>query len=182
MDVYESDSAGRVLNQRGIGNVKRMIWYLESEKLEEIRLLMEHQELDVVKVWLSIDEEVSAELAVEKNGKRLKTLPRTLMKNEEILEQKAIIKELKEQKHRAKERPEHAMVDGTEIGAYELRKLRSNLVLAPLLYGLVWTDGGRNGFWTEEEKQEKNISIRYAGHQIQPQKNVACMPLPTGSP
>ncbi len=223
----------------GICDVNRMTWYLESEKMEEIRPLMEPQELDGVKVWLEIDGEGSAELAVEKNGKRQKTLPKTLTKNEKILELKATIKELKEQKRRAKESLERAMVDGTEFGADELRKLSGNPVLAPLLYALVWTDGGKNGFlkgqgdslrlcglgenpaemaeaklrvahphdlrsageWadymhllyeqkavqpfkqvfreyyvlTEEERQEKNVSRRYAGHQVQPQKTVALL-------
>lgn len=233
----------------GIRDVNRMTWYLESEKLEEIRPLMEPQEQDGVRLWLEIGEAGDAELAIEKNGKRQKTLPKTLAKNERVLELKAVIKELKEQKRRARESLERAMVDGTEFGADELRKLSGNPVLSPLLYALVWNDGAKNGFlkgqgdalclcslgdagdgtfaetaaaplpfdaklrvahphdlkiageWadymhflyeqkavqpfkqvfreyyvlTEEERQEKTVSRRYAGHQVQPQKTVALL-------
>lgn len=225
----------------GFRDVNRMTWYLESEKMAEIRPLMEPTELEGVKLWLEIDQSGTANLAIEKNGKRLKTLPKTLKKNETVLSLKATIKELKEQKRRAKESLERAMVECTEFGAEELAKISGNPVLAPMLYALVWTDGSRNGFlcrggsetltfrdiagqeyqiaageklrvahphdlmqtgeWadymhllyeqklvqpfkqifreyyplTEDERQEKNVSRRYAGHQVQPQKTVALL-------
>lgn len=228
----------------GIRDVNRMIWYLESEKMEEIRPLMEPQELEGVNIWLEIAEDGTADLAVEKNGKRQKTLPKTLNKNETVLQLKATIKELKEQRRRARESLERAMVEGTEFSAEELKKLSGNPVLAPLVMALVWNDGENNGFltgqgenlrlrqlqretsvpgtllstekklrvshphdlkingeWadymhflyeekriqpfkqvfreyyvlTEDERQEKNISRRYAGHQVQPQKTVALL-------
>lgn len=222
----------------GFMDVNRMTWYLESEKMEEIRPLMEKQELDGVSIWLEITEDGSAELAIAKGEKRQKSLPKSLNKNETVLEIKATAKELKEQKRRAKESLERAMVDGTQFGLDELMKIMDNPVLAPLLKSLVWTDGDKNGFlikesntllmkdingnadvleravsvahpyhlmqagqWTaymkllyeqklvqpfkqvfreyypltEDERQEKTISRRYAGHQVQPKKTVALL-------
>ncbi|MGF0032265.1 DUF4132 domain-containing protein [Bariatricus sp. SGI.154] len=224
----------------GFMDVNRMTWYLESEKLEEIRPLMEPQELDGVRIWLEIDEDGTAKLAIEKNGKRQKTLPKTLNKNETVLTLKDTIKELKEQKRRAKESLERAMVESTDFSLRELDKISDNPVLFPMLNALVWTNGAINGFlekeneklvlkdlqgkkqllhceeplraahpydlmkageWAEfmhffyehkivqpfkqvfreyypmidDERQEKNISRRYAGHQVQPQKTVALL-------
>lgn len=224
----------------GFMDVNRMTWYLESEKMEEIRPLMVPQELGGIMVRLAIDENGDASLTMEKNGKPQKTLPKTLNKNETILALKATVKELKEQKRRAKESLERAMVESTEFGADELRKITGNPVLAPMLYRLVWTKEDKNGFlngegknlclcdgsgikypltetdklrvthphdligakeWTDymhllyekkikqpfkqvfreyypitmDERQEKTVSRRYAGHQVQPQKTVALL-------
>lgn len=223
----------------GLMDVNRMIWYLESEKIEEIRPMMEPKDLDGVSVWMEINEDGVAELAIEKKGKRQKTLPKTLNKNEWVLTLKDTIKELKEQQRRAKESLERAMVDSTEFGIVELEKICGNPVLSPMVSKLIWTTGNELGFvkaesgkvilcglnhenidlkdetlrvahphdfkqagvWseymhllyeremkqpfkqvfreyyplTEEERQEINISRRYAGHQVQPQKTVALL-------
>lgn len=224
----------------GFADVDRMMWYLESEKMEEIRPLMEAVELEGVKCRLEIDQTGTANLVLEKNGKRLKSAPKALKKNEYIVSLKATVKELKEQKRRAKESLEKAMVQCTMFDADELYRIVENPVLSPLIYGLVWTDDSRNGFlhrkdsvlylcdisgqeyevkdgkklrlthpydlltsgeWadymhflyaqkliqpfkqvfreyypiTEDERQEKNVSRRYAGHQVQPQKTVALL-------
>lgn len=223
----------------GFMDVNRMMWYLESEKLEEIKPLTEPREVEGVFLWMEIDEDGCAELAVEKNGKRQKTLPKSLNKNAYVLELKATIKELKEQQRRARESMERAMTESTAFGTAELLKISENPVLSPLLFKLVWTDGEHHGFlrnekgtlklqgvnkdeltltegalriahphdlritgeWpaymrevyerklkqpfkqvfreyyplTEEERSEKTISRRYAGHQVQPQKTVALL-------
>lgn len=231
----------------GIMDVNRMMWYLESEKMEEIRPLMELKEIEAgVFVALAFDENGMAELLVSKNGKLQKTLPKTLNKHEYVLLIKGKIKELKEQKRRAKESLEQAMVEGTEFGLEELIKISTNPVLYPMLKNLVWVEDTKIGFlrqiengislldvsgdenttdyvegqkgkigfriahpydlmqsgkWaaymrflyesklvqpfkqvfrefypiTEDEKQEKNISRRYAGHQVQPQKTIALL-------
>ncbi len=221
-------------------DVERMTWALEGEKMEELRPLMEPTELEGVRVWLEIDDTGSAELAVEKNGKRLKSVPKQLKDQETVVRLKDTVKELKEQKRRAKESLERAMVERTEFALDELETIVANPVLVPMLEALVFTDGARNGFlkrqdgrlrWTglsgkeqsladglrlrlahphdlmtsgewsgymhflyeqklvqpfkqvfreyypltEDERQEKNVSRRYAGHQVQPQKTVALL-------
>lgn len=224
----------------GFMDVNRMTWYLESEKIEEIRPMMEPREFGEVEVWMEIGEDGQAELAVSKKGKRQKTLPKALNKNEYILKLKETIKELREQQRRARASLEKAMCDGTEFGISELQKILGNPVLAPMVRDLIWTDGETSGFlsrqedgqvsicnvlgktagiregklrvahphdlkgegkWSDymhvlyekqikqpfkqvfreyypvtcEEKQERIISRRYAGHQVQPQKTVALL-------
>lgn len=226
----------------GFMDVNRMMWYLESEKMEEIRPFMEPVEVENgIIVHLEFGDDGVAELVVVKNGKRQKTLPKSLNKHEYILEIKAKVKELKEQRRRSKVSLERAMVESTEFGSEEIEKICSNPVLYPMIRYLVWTDGSRIGFitsgdngiylndvvasnceevkqdeklriahpynlmqsgkWaeymhflyenkivqpfkqvfreyypiTEDERQEKNISRRYAGHQVQPQKTVALL-------
>lgn len=130
----------------GLGDVNRMTWYLESEKLEEIRPLMEEKELDGVVVRLTIAEDGTAEVVITKNGKVQKTLPKSLQKNEHVLTLKETVKELKEQKRRAKDSLERAMMERTEFGAEELQRILGNPVLAPMVENLVWTNGTQNGF------------------------------------
>lgn len=226
----------------GFMDVNRMMWYLESEKMKEIRPFMEPVEVEAgITVNLEFRDDGLADLGIVKNGKRQKTLPKSLNKHEYILEIKEKVRELKEQRRRSKASLERAMVESTEFGAEEIEKICSNPVLYPMIRYLVWTDGSRTGFitsvdngiylndvaasnceevksneklriahpydliesgkWaeymhylyenkivqpfkqvfreyypiTEDEKQEKNVSRRYSGHQVQPQKTVALL-------
>lgn len=226
----------------GFMDVNRMMWYLESEKMKEILPYMKPVEVEEgICVNLVFLEDGTAELAVIKNGKTLKTLPKSLKKQEYVLKLKEKIKELKEQRRRAKVSLERAMVERTEFGQEELMRICSNPVLYPIIQYLVWTDGSQMGFlcpdeknilledvmggnsevikkssilriahpydlieagkWagymhylyenkvvqpfkqvfreyyrvTEDEIQEKNISRRYAGYQVQQQKAIALL-------
>lgn len=222
----------------GLMDVNRLMWRMESEKLEDIRPLMESVEIDGVSIRLSIDENGDAGIVMEKGGKVIKTVPKNLAKNEIILERKAVAKELKEQKRRSKESLERSMTDSVEFETAELLNIIHNPVLAPMLKKLVWISGDATGFislsddklvlvscdgvmeepkenlriahpydlkttgvWadymhylyqnkiiqpfkqvfreyypiTDDEKQEKTISRRYAGHQVQPQRTVALL-------
>ena len=51
-----------------------MTWYLESEKIEELRPMFAPYEIDDAKVWIEIDQDGVANLVVEKKGKRQKKL------------------------------------------------------------------------------------------------------------
>lgn len=143
----------------GFTDVNRMMWYLESEKLEEIKPLTEPKEIEGVSLWMEIDEGGCAELAVQKNGKRQKTLPKSLNKNAYVLELKATIKELKEQQRRARESMERAMTESTAFGIGELLKISENPVLSPLLLKLVWTDGEHHGFLKNENGILKLLGV-----------------------
>ena len=229
----------------GFYDVNRMTWFLESEKVKELRALMEPKELSGIHVWVDIDEEGIAALAVEKDGTRQKSLPKELNKAPLILELKEAIKELKEQRRRAKEILERAMTECTLFSGEELQKISENPILLPLVQKLVWVreteekkealigflkkgerlvledvsgvpypleetwklrvahphDMMHAGVWsefmhllyrekvtqpfkqvfreyypiTEDELQERTISRRYAGHQVQPRKTVALL-------
>ena len=221
----------------GLMDVNRLMWQMESQKIEQIKPLMEPAILDGVSVRLTIDENGDAGIAMEKAGKAIKTAPKSFAKNEIFLELKATAKELKELKHRSKESMERAMMECTPFGLGELLNICDNPVLAPMVLSLVWTDGVNNGFlqqsadglalvklngecieantlriahphdlkeggdWaefmallyekklvqpfkqvfreyypiTDDERQERTISRRYAGHQVQPQRTVALL-------
>lgn len=222
----------------GLMDVNRLIWRMESEKLEEIRHLTEPVKIDDISIRLAIDEDGDAGVIMEKAGKVIKTVPKSLSKNEVLLEIKAVAKELKEQKRRARESLERSMTDSVEFELSELAGIMKNPVLSPMLKRLVWISDGRIGFpelkdnkpvlvsfdgsiihpadslriahphdlktkgiWadymhyvcenkiiqpfkqvfreyypiTEDEKQERTISRRYAGYQVQPQRTVALL-------
>ena len=221
----------------GLMDVNRLMWQMESQKIEQIRPLMEPQILDGVSVWLTIDENGDASITMEKAGKTIKTPPKSFAKNETFQELKATVKELKDLKRRSKESMERAMMECTGFELGELRNICNNPILAPMLFRLVWTDGVNNGFlqqsadglallkldgesitadtlhiahphhlkiagdWAgfmqllyekkvvqpfkqvfreyypiiEDERQERTISRRYAGHQVQPQRTVALL-------
>lgn len=136
----------------GFKDTNLMIWYLEGRKTEELRKFMEPREVEGIQLWIEVGEDGTAGLVIQKDGERLKTLPKNLAKNEEVLVLKEKVKELKEQKKRARESLERAMTECTWFGSEELQKISGNPVLAPMLFALVWTDGLQNGFLEEEKK------------------------------
>lgn len=225
----------------GMADVNRLTWRMESAKLDQIRPLMEKQEVDQVLVWLHIDEDGNAELLSEKNGKALKSIPSSLNKNPTILELKQYVKELKEQKQRSRDTLEQSMVNLSTFTCQELYNILQNPVIAPMVERLIWiTEDKQAGFaglqenrvtlrdssgvkidvgqdavlrvahphdliesgtWAEymqlvyqekivqpfkqvfreyypltnEERQEKTISRRYSGYQVQPKKAAALL-------
>ena len=155
----------------GFQDVNRMTWYLEGEKIEEIRPLMKPVEVGGVSIYLDITADGIAELAVRKADKVQKTLPAALKKNETVLRIKEIVKELKEQRSRARKSLETAMAERTAFGIQELKNIVKNPVISPILFSLVWTDGTQNGFLTsnsEDEndgKQDVKLSLKNLGGQ-----------------
>ncbi len=221
----------------GLMDVNRLMWQMESQKIQELQPLMEPVTLDGVSLRLTIDANGDADIAMEKGGKPIKTLPKSLAKNETYLTLKTTVKELKELKRRSRESLERAMTECTCFEAQELTAICANPILAPMVKALVWTDGTHCGFlrqsggsltlagpegsvacadalriahphdmkhsgtWpqfmtllyekalvqpfkqvfreyyplTEDERQERTISRRYAGHQVQPQRTLALL-------
>ena len=49
----------------GLMDVNRLMWQMESQKIEQIKPLMEPTILDGVSVWLTIDENGDAGIAME---------------------------------------------------------------------------------------------------------------------
>ena len=137
----------------GFRDVNRMTWYLESKKIDEIRPLMEPVEIGGVSIYLDISADGIAELAIRKAGKVQKTLPAALKKNETVLRIKEIVKELKEQRSRARKSLEAAMVERTAFGIQELINIVKNPVISPMLFSLVWTNGKENGFLKPAEEE-----------------------------
>ena len=139
----------------GFQDVNRMTWYLESEKMEEIRPLMEPVEMGGVSIYLNITDDGTAELAVRKADKMQKTVPAALKKDATVLLIKEKVRELKEQRSRARGSLETAMVERTAFGVQELKNIAGNPVISPMLFSLVWTDGRQNGFLASSSGNEK---------------------------
>jgi hypothetical protein len=214
-------------------DVDRMSWYLESEKAESLKDLQTPQKTGEIEFWLEINQDGDTSLAVSKNGKILKSLPKQYSKDPAILEIKNTIKELKDQKSRARLQFENAMISRLKFNADEVIRLLNHPVLNPIISKLVFISNDNLGFlkiendklylddicvedtviiahpydfiknksWskfqkhlckneivqpfkqvfreyyplTQDEKDAVNISRRYAGHQIQPQKTVALL-------
>lgn len=122
----------------GYGDVNRMTWALEAEKIAEIAICFSPQDIDGVKLWLDIDEDGQVGLNVEKGGKVLKSVPAALKKHPQILALKETQKSLKDQYVRAKVSFEQAMENGAQFTAQELGDITRNPVIAPLVHHLVW--------------------------------------------
>ena len=221
----------------GLMDVNRLMWQMESQKLQELRPYMEPVEVEGYELSLSIGAEGDASVAVQKQGKPLKTVPKALSKEPLYLELKEKVTELKALRARSGESLERAMTEGTSFGAMELLTIAQNPVLAPMVEKLLWTDGAHLGFlkeeggsvlllplegeavsvqelriahphdlrsmglWraymsalyekrmvqpfkqvfreyypiTAEERQERMLSRRYEGHQVQPKRTLALL-------
>ena len=126
----------------GLSDRMRLIWRMEGEKLRQNLPLLEPQTLGEFQVRIAIDDGGTARVAVEKGGKALKTMPKAIAKDPVILELKTTVKELREQKRRARESLERAMTDCASFTAPEVRGLLQNPVLAPMVSRLLWIGDG----------------------------------------
>lgn len=147
----------------GLLDVNRLIWQMESAKMEEIRPFMQPVDLGGVTVALVIDAGGDAGIAVEKNGKALKSVPKQFNKQETVVTLKELVKELKEQKRRGRESLEKAMMEAVSFGAEELINIAGNPVLSPMLFNLVWTDEKQNGFL---QVQEGRLTLKLLGGEV----------------
>lgn len=122
----------------GLPDVTRLIWRMEGEALRQVLPQTEPTAIGDLQVRLAFREDGTAYLAVEKHGKPLKTLPKSLSKDETALAVKATVKTLREQKRRARESLERAMTECAVFEAGEVRGLLQSPVLAPMAQRLVW--------------------------------------------
>ena len=224
----------------GYGDADRMTWALEGAKIEQLRPLMAPHAIGDVSVWLSIAEDGTPELCISKNDKPLKTLPKALAKDSYIAQLKEAVKQLRDQKRRARFSFEMAMVSRAGFSNAEITGLLNHPVLRGMVSVLVFASGDKLGFpalskgvavltdtagnnqtlnkndvlfiahphnfimkkcWsdyqqylyknrivqpfkqifreyypvTEDELSAVNVSRRYAGNQVQPQKTVALL-------
>ncbi|GFZ82870.1 hypothetical protein GCM10008018_30980 [Paenibacillus marchantiophytorum] len=149
------------------GDVNRMTWDLETEKIEEIAVYFYPQDRNGTKLWLEIDDEGQVDLKVEKGGKAQKSVPGALLKDEFVLAMKETQKELKDQYARAKLSFEQAMENGTRFTAQELGAIIRNPVIAPLVRHLVWMDAagaetgeGIIGYLQEPDQGADTFTLR----------------------
>ena len=130
----------------GYGNADRMIWALEGAKIELLRPLMEPCSIGDTEIWLNIAEDGTPDLAVRKNGKLLKGLPKELAKNEIALEIREAVKQIRDQKRRARYSFEAAMISRSEFPAKEIIGLLKHPILSGMVSSLVFASNGCMGF------------------------------------
>ncbi|MCL2055352.1 MAG: DUF4132 domain-containing protein [Oscillospiraceae bacterium] len=130
----------------GYHDVERMVWALEGEKIEQLKPLMSPHDINGVEVWLNISEDGSPEAVVRKNGKLLKAIPKDLAKNSYVLDIKEAVKELKEQKRRARYSFEAAMISRAAFTVSETAGLLCHPVLKGTVSALVLTSENATGF------------------------------------
>lgn len=140
----------------GDQNVIRLTLRMEA-KLSENRLaLLEPRSVEDAVVRLELTEEGSAAIVCEKDGKRLKSVPARLKKNEAIVQLTAAQKELTEQYRRTRAFLEDAMTDEVALTGAELRDLRKNPVARAIADRLVFKAGSRFGLPVEDGLRDEN--------------------------
>ena len=130
----------------GYGDADRMTWALEGAKIEQLRPLMEPHAIGETEVWLSIEDDGTPDLNIRKNGKMLKTLPKELAKDPYAADLKAAVKQLRDQKQRAKKSFETAMISRTAFSPMELTGLLNHPVLKSMVSSLAFAAGDNVGF------------------------------------
>lgn len=220
----------------------RLTWAMEIQEIQEITAKAKSLFFDETSISLVIDDQGKTHLAVEKMGKKLKSIPAKYRKNQAVKKLQEHKKTLANQYSRAKHSLEEAMNRGDEFSVPEFQALSQHPLVSPMLKNLVlvvasekpvkmgfpdarWqalispnnecytlakgdkiriahcVDLENGGNWSEyqhncfinqriqpfkqifrelylvtaDEKAEKSVSRRYAGHQVQPKKTVALL-------
>lgn len=130
----------------GFADVSRLTLKMETKLFDNVKPLLDWNEIEEIKLKLEIDEKGSTQILCEKGGKALKSIPAKYNKNEKVLEFTATKKQLTEQYRRTKKMFEEAMENQTEFTAEELQLLSANPVLKPIVSTLVYMYKDKLGF------------------------------------
>jgi len=124
----------------GYSDPERLMWSLESAWTQSLLMGPGTLELEGVTLTLKLTELGETELLIVKGGKKLKSVPSSIVKLPEV---KALLeskKDLSSQKGRMRALLEQAMCEGHLFAAFELPDLWAHPILKPLLEKLVWVD------------------------------------------
>ncbi|GGG07496.1 hypothetical protein GCM10010912_60180 [Paenibacillus albidus] len=133
---------GNLARNAGYADVTRMMWDLESRKLDELTVFFHPFALDEeTTVMLSIDDEGQSDYVVISKGKALKSVPSRFKKHEHVEKLKEAKAELTGQYRRARAELERSMESGSTFTVDEIMGITRNPVLAPLLRPLVLKSG-----------------------------------------
>lgn len=135
----------------GFSDVARLTLRMEVKLFENMRQLLEWNEIDDIRLKLEISEDGNAEIQCEKGGKLLKSVPAKYKKNERVLEFGATKKMLTEQYRRTRRMFEEAMENETEFTAGELNLLCTNPTVKPIISRLVYKTEDRLGFLRKDK-------------------------------
>jgi hypothetical protein len=126
----------------------RLEWALEAAETAELKQGPVEVEQDGIKVTLSVTSWGEPQLAVRKNGRTLKHVPRRIKKEPGIVNLLQLRAKVKKQGARMRQALEEAMVRGDEFTAQDLQGLMAHPVLAPILSQLVFVEEHAFGFPT----------------------------------
>lgn len=130
----------------GFADVSRLTLRMEAKLFENVKPLLDWNDIDDIRLKLEIDGDGKAEILCEKAGKALKSIPAKYKKNERVIEFSETKKMLAEQYRRTRQMFEEAMENGSEFTAEELSLLCENPAIKPIVTRLVYIFKGKLGF------------------------------------
>lgn len=155
----------------GFSDVSRLTLRMETKLFENVKPLLDWNEIDEIRLKIEIDDNGKAEIICEKKGKVLKSIPAKYKKNETVLTLKETKKQLTEQYRRTRQMFEDAMENETIFTAGELNLLCTNLAIKPIVTRLVYKTKDKLGFLDgkvlrdfegQEKKVTKNTKLKIA--------------------
>jgi hypothetical protein len=130
----------------GYADPLRLEWSMEAEQVAELARGPISAAKDGVTVTLSLDDTAQPQIAIQRAGKPLKTVPPAVKKDKRIAAIWEQAADLKRQASRMKASLETAMCRGDTFSGIELGQLCQHAILAPLLSRLVLVGNGIMGY------------------------------------
>jgi len=130
----------------GYPDVLRFNWKMETEKLDAIQNYFRPRAVGGTSLFLEMDDSGLAELVADKGGKRLKSVPASIKKDEYVKEISKVRSSLKAQFSRARASLERAMENRDAFSFEEASELLRHPVISPLVKKLVFRCGEEFGF------------------------------------
>ncbi len=121
----------------GYTDVTRLTLRMENKLVEDLDAYFDWAPVGELSAKIEIDETGKSALLLEKDGKKLKSIPAKYKKDERILAYQQVNKKLKEQYSRTRQMMEQAMEDRTTFSVWEYRELARNPVVRPIVEPLV---------------------------------------------
>ena len=130
----------------GFSDVSRLTLRMEARLFENVKPLLDWNEIDEIRLKIQIDHNGNAEIKCEKNGKALKSIPAKYKKDERVVAFHETKKQLTGQYRRTRQMFEEAMENETEFTAGELELLCTNPAIKPIVSRLVYKTKDKLGF------------------------------------
>lgn len=135
----------------GYSDINRLMWDMETLKLETLKDYMMPKNIEDIEVRLTIDENGQSDILCTKNDKILKNIPSKFSKNDYIKDIKELKKSLKEQYIRAKNSFENAMEKADIFTGEEIINLSKNPIIFPIIKNLVFKLEDKFGYIDNED-------------------------------
>ncbi len=127
----------------GFRDPRRLQWAMESQAVADLAKGPVVVTVEETSVSLSITESGEPELTVLKKGKKLKSVPAKLRKNEQITHLRSRVTELRKQRSRMRISLEESMCRGDEFSRAELKEFAAHPILRPMIERLVFIGDGK---------------------------------------